>query len=80
MFAFIKKLFGPPTNYNALIEKGAVIVDVRTAGEYANGHIRGSKNISLDGINSRVAELKKQVSLLLRFVEVVLEVAWLKAY
>ena len=59
MFSFFKKLFGPATDYNALLEKGAVIIDVRTAGEYANGHIKGSKNIPLDMINGRVAELKK---------------------
>jgi rhodanese-related sulfurtransferase len=59
MFSFIKNLFGPATDYNALLEKGAVIIDVRTAGEYANGHIKGSKNIPLDIINGRVAELKK---------------------
>ena len=59
IFSFIKNLFGPATDYNALLEKGAVIIDVRTAGEYANGHIKGSKNIPLDIINGRVAELKK---------------------
>ncbi len=59
MFDFIKNLFGPATDYNALLQKGAVIIDVRTAGEYANGHIKGSKNMPLDAINSRVAELKK---------------------
>jgi rhodanese-related sulfurtransferase len=42
-----------------LLEKGAVIIDVRSAGEYAYGHIKGSKNIPLDIINGRVAELKK---------------------
>ena len=59
MFDFIKNLFGPATDYNALLQKGAVIIDVRTAGEYANGHIKGSKDMPLDAINSRVAELKK---------------------
>ena len=59
MFSFIKNLFGPATDYNVLLEKGAVIIDVRTAGEYANGNIKGSKNIPLDMINGRVAELKK---------------------
>lgn len=80
MFSFFKKLFGPATDYNALLEKGAVIIDVRTAGEYANGHIKGSKNIPLDIINGRVAELKKQVSQLLRFVEAAQEAAWQKVY
>lgn len=59
MFDFIKNLLGPATDYNALMAKGAVIVDVRTAGEYASGHIKGSKNIPLDGINGHVADFKK---------------------
>ena len=59
MFDFIKNLVGPAIDYNALLQKGAVIIDVRTAGEYANGHIKGSKDMPLDAINSRVAELKK---------------------
>jgi rhodanese-related sulfurtransferase len=59
MFSVIKNLFGPATDYNALLAKGAVIIDVRSAGEYASGHIKGSKNIPLDAINTRVAELKK---------------------
>lgn len=31
--------------------KGAVLLDVRTAGEYGEGHIPGSKNIPLQSIN-----------------------------
>ena len=80
MFSFIKNLFGPATDYNALLEKGAVIIDVRTAGEYANGHIKGSKNIPLDMINGRVAELKKAGKPVLRFVEAAQEAAWQKVY
>lgn len=41
------------------IERGAVIIDVRTTGEYASGHIKGSKNIPLDKIQSKVQEIKK---------------------
>ena len=32
--------------------KGAVLLDVRTRGEYADYHIRGSINIPLDGLNA----------------------------
>ena len=39
MLNFIKKLFGPGINYNNLIAKGAVIIDVRTPQEFDNGHI-----------------------------------------
>ena len=41
------------------IEKGAVIIDVRTVGEYKEGHIKGSKNIPLDTISSKIEEIKK---------------------
>ncbi len=39
------------------IENGAIILDVRTAGEYASGHIKGSVNISLGEIRERFKEL-----------------------
>jgi phage shock protein E len=41
------------------MEKGAVIIDVRTVGEYKEGHIKGSKNIPLDTIASKIQEIKK---------------------
>ena len=41
------------------IENGAVIIDVRTVGEYKEGHIKGSKNIPLDTISSKIEEIKK---------------------
>jgi len=58
MFGFISKLFGTPVDYKELVKKGAVIVDVRTAGEYGSGHIRGSVNIPVDKIKSKAADLK----------------------
>ena len=59
MLGFIKKLFGPGTDFRKLMEAGAVIVDVRSQGEYRSGHIPGSKNIPLEQVKSKVAELKK---------------------
>lgn len=41
------------------MEKGAVIIDVRTVGEYKEGHIKGSKNIPLDTLSSKIQEIKK---------------------
>lgn len=40
------------------IAKGAIIIDVRSAGEFLGGHIKGSKNIPLDTISSKIEELK----------------------
>ena len=39
--------------------RGAVIIDVRTRGEFQQGAIRGSKNIPLQNINTQIAAIKK---------------------
>lgn len=39
-----------------------VLVDVRTAEEFANGHLRDAKNIPLADLSSRIAELDKAKS------------------
>ena len=61
MIEKIKKLFGigPKVDLGEIIANGAVIVDVRTSGEYATGHINGSMNIPLAALNSGMAKLKK---------------------
>mgnify|MGYP002075642001 CR=1 FL=1 len=60
MLGFLKKLFGGSSvNYNELVNNGAIIIDVRSAGEYKSGHISGSKNYPLDIIRTKVTELKK---------------------
>ena len=59
MFGFFKKLFGPGTDYKSIMAKGAIIVDVRTPEEYKAGHIQGARNIPLDQIKAKAAELKK---------------------
>ena len=41
------------------LSNGAVIIDVRTKGEFASGHINGSQNIPLDKINGQVERIKK---------------------
>jgi rhodanese-related sulfurtransferase len=41
------------------LAKGAIIIDVRTPAEYANGHIKGSKNVPLNLITSQMEILKK---------------------
>lgn len=41
------------------IEKGAVIIDVRTYEEFAGGHINNSKNIPLQVIESKINDIKK---------------------
>lgn len=55
----LEKFFKSKTDYPLLLQQGAVIIDVRTAAEYAGGHITGARNISLDQLSSRVKELQK---------------------
>ena len=60
MLGFFKKLLGGTTvNYKEMVSNGAIIVDVRTSGEFKAGHIPGSKNFPLDNIRTKVADLKK---------------------
>ena len=41
------------------VQRGAVIVDVRSKGEYLGGAISGSKNIPLQQIGIKATEIKK---------------------
>jgi phage shock protein E len=56
----LKKLFGTKPDLKAIKENGAIILDVRTAGEFKTGHIPGSLNIAVDHVASSAAELKKK--------------------
>lgn len=61
MIQTLKKMLGigPSTDYKELMAKGAAIIDVRTRGEYASGHIQGSINIPLNELSSGVKKIKK---------------------
>lgn len=43
----------------AFQNRGAIILDVRTKGEYDQGAIKGSKNIPLQSMTSKINEIKK---------------------
>jgi rhodanese-related sulfurtransferase len=43
-----------------LLQRGALIVDVRTPQEYKAGHIKESINIPLDKIGGKVNDLKRK--------------------
>ena len=59
MLTFLKNLFKPSVDIVKIVEAGAIIIDVRTPGEYNAGHIDDSKNIPLDHIKKETAAIKK---------------------
>lgn len=62
MLDFLKGIFSsaPAADFKSLIADGAIIVDVRTPGEYKTGHIKGSINIPLDTIGNQTQSLLKK--------------------
>jgi rhodanese-related sulfurtransferase len=59
MLESIKSLFGlEKTDYAQLVKDGAIILDVRSKGEYAGGHIKGSINISVNQLESNLNKFK----------------------
>lgn len=60
MIDSIKQLLGlgPKVDYAELVKQGAIILDVRSKGEYSGGHIKGSINIPVDALTSNLGKLK----------------------
>ncbi|HEY8782100.1 MAG TPA: rhodanese-like domain-containing protein [Mucilaginibacter sp.] len=50
---------GPGIDLDEIVARGAKIIDVRTTGEFAGGHVKGSVNIPLNTLSSRLSKLKK---------------------
>jgi len=59
MLNSIKSLFGLEKNdFAQLVKEGAIILDVRSKGEYASGHIKSSINIPVDQLGNNLQKLK----------------------
>lgn len=62
MIQILKNIFGigPKVNIGELIANGALIIDVRTKGEYAGGHVKGSINVPLDQLSHYLNKIKNK--------------------
>jgi len=45
------------TDHRALVAQGAPLIDVRTPGEFAAGHVTGAVNIPVDEVGRRLGEI-----------------------
>jgi rhodanese-related sulfurtransferase len=62
MINTLKKLFGmgPSVDFKELIAQGAVILDVRSPGEFSSGHARGAVNVPLDKLSTYIQKQKNK--------------------
>jgi phage shock protein E len=61
MFDSLRKIFSPiKTDYAQLLSEGAIILDVRSPGEFVTGHIKGSINIPVSKLSENLNKLKSK--------------------
>lgn len=55
---------GATADLKSIIDDGAFLVDVRTPGEFAEGHAKGSVNIPLDKVTMELAKFKNKKNII----------------
>ena len=55
---FLKKRFFDTTDYKGMLQKGGIIVDVRSEAEFLTGNIENSINIPLGEFSANLKQLK----------------------
>jgi len=63
---FFQQLFGgkPAVDLKKIITEGAFLVDVRTPGEFAGGHVKGSVNIPLNTVPAQLSKFKNKKNII----------------
>lgn len=66
MFGILKRGLGlgGETDFSGLVQQGALILDVRSAEEYREGHIDGSVNIPVQALPTRLASIPKDKTII----------------
>jgi rhodanese-related sulfurtransferase len=64
--SILQKFFGagPKVDLKNIIDEGAFLVDVRSPGEFAEGHVKGSVNIPLDQITLSLPQFKNKKNII----------------
>jgi phage shock protein E len=55
---------GQTVDLKNIIEQGAFLVDVRTPGEFLDGHVKGSVNIPLNTIPTQLSKFKNKKNII----------------
>jgi len=66
IMTLLKQLFSPTAtaDLESIINNGAFLVDVRTPGEFADGHVKGSVNIPLDTVGAQITKFKNKKNII----------------
>ncbi len=63
---FLDRLFSKKrVNFTELVEKGALIIDVRSIREFANGSVSGAENIPLQILQLKIRQIPRNLPIIL---------------
>ena len=63
--SLLKKLFGGNSvDLKALVQQGAMIIDVRTPSEFKGGHVKGAVNIPLQVLQASFSKIPKNKTII----------------
>lgn len=67
MIETIRNILGlsPKVDYANLIAEGAILLDVRSKGEFEGGHIQDSINLPLDSLNNSLSQFKRDKAIII---------------
>jgi len=60
MFNWLKSLFSSGPNIADLLADGAIVLDVRSQGEYQSGHVKDSMHVPLPQLSKKINAVKKR--------------------
>lgn len=66
MINTLKKILGlgPKTDYAELVKHGALILDVRSPGEFKQGHIKQAINAPLPELSKHISKIDKNTAII----------------